>query len=302
MVHAGEAVVPAEAFFVEPGPEETQAEGGGGHDGTQDAAAHGFASGVLVGEGAEGDAGVVHAGRGFAEGKEEQVVEGPEEGEGRCGADGCGGQADGDGRRCGVDEVGRGEAGGCDDKAGEGDEGGEDDGSVDAGGHEAKLDGGDLGVGLGDGGGGVVGFELRGGEFSGAGVEVGDRVSVEEDGGPDGGDGFGGGRGGDLGRLDLEDAELGGVRCGAGVLAEWAFGDAGAGAAGGDELARELDEIGGEIDGCGGGVFEDGGLAEGDLFVECESVGFVECLGQGTRGRSDDGVDGRGDLFHVTDC
>ena len=104
-----------------------------------------------------------------------------------------------------------------------------------------------------------------------------------------------------MGGLDLEDAELGRVGRGVGVFAEGAFGDAGAGAAGGDELTGELDEIGGEVDRRGGGVFERGGLAESDLFVESEGVLFVEGLGQGARGRGDEGAGGGGDLVHVAD-
>ena len=97
LVHAGEAVVPAQAFIVEPSPKEAEAQRGCGEEGSEDAAAHGLACGVFVGEGAEGDAGVVHAGGGFAEGEEEQVVDGPEEGEGGGDGDGCDGEGDGDG-------------------------------------------------------------------------------------------------------------------------------------------------------------------------------------------------------------
>ena len=62
-----------------------------------------------------------------------------------------------------------------------------------------------------------------------------------------------------------------------GVFAQGAFGESRAGLAGGDELAGELDEVGGDVDGWSG-WFEDGRLAEGDLFVEGEVFGFVERL------------------------
>ena len=51
-------------------------------------------------------------------------------------------------------------------------------------------------------------------------------------------------------------------------------GEAGAGAARCDELAGELDKVGGNLKGRLDG-FEDWGLAEGDLFVEGEGLGLV---------------------------
>ena len=79
-----------------------------------------------------------------------------------------------------------------------------------------------------------------------------------------------------------------------GLFAQGAFGEARAGLAGGDELAGELDEVGGNVDGRSGRL-EDGRLAEGDLFVEGEVFGFVErveaCGGvSGGEGLGDDGV------------
>ena len=50
-------------------------------------------------------------------------------------------------------------------------------------------------------------------------------------------------------------------------FAERAFGEARAGAAGGDELAWEFEEVGGDLSGWDL-VGEGGGLAVGDLFVE----------------------------------
>ncbi len=69
--------------------------------------------------------------------------------------------------------------------------------------------------------------------------------------------------------------DLGGI-----VVAEWSFGEAGTGAAGGDELAGELDEIGGDVDGRGGGRVEYRRLAEGDLLVEGEAF-VVEGIERG---------------------
>ncbi len=51
------------------------------------------------------------------------------------------------------------------------------------------------------------------------------------------------------------------------VLAERPFGETWPGFAGGYELARKFDEIGGDLDGRAR-LFKDRGLAEGDLFVE----------------------------------
>lgn len=87
LVHAGDAVVPAQGIFVEAGPEVAEAEWDGGEDGGEDAAAHGGAGGVVVGEGAEADAGVAHAGGALGEGEEEGLVEQGEEEEDSCCSD-----------------------------------------------------------------------------------------------------------------------------------------------------------------------------------------------------------------------
>src|SRR5262249_27387062 len=62
LVHAGEAIVPGQAIVVEERPDEAEAAGCDRKNEREDAAAHGFAAGVVVGEGAEADAGVAHAG------------------------------------------------------------------------------------------------------------------------------------------------------------------------------------------------------------------------------------------------
>ena len=116
--------------------------------------------------------------------------------------------------------------------------------------------------------------------------------------------GFGGGFGGDLRGFDLEDAELGGVRGIIGVLAERAFCETWPGSAGGDELAGELDEVGGDLD-RGTEVFEDRRLAEGDLFVERFGFGWVDDaagiggvrVGQGRGGVFDLIVETDGEAF-----
>ena len=170
-------------------------------------------------------------------------------------------------------------AGGEQEGGGEGKEPGEKDGGVDCGGHEAAGDGGDLrqrgGAGgeIGEGAGGELGQRgLAGvGGFRGPGAG-----RVEPDRGPLGRGGFGGdGGGGDLGGIDLEDAELARVRGGTGSGAQGAFGVARAGLAGGDELAGKLDQICGQRHGRAGGLFEDGRLAEGDLFIEPACFGVV---------------------------
>src|ERR1700760_1088365 len=90
LIHAGDAVVPAEAVLVEPGPEEADAKWAGGEDCGEDAAAHGGAGGVVVAEGAEADAGVTHPGCRFGEGEEEKLVDEGEDDEGDGSSD-CGG-------------------------------------------------------------------------------------------------------------------------------------------------------------------------------------------------------------------
>ncbi len=88
-----------------------------------------------------------------------------------------------------------------------------------------------------------------------------DGVSCEQDGRPLGREGFGGRSGRDLGGFDLEDAELSGIGTLVGGLvgffAERPFSQAGTGLARGYELARELDEVGGDVDGWVS-LFEDG--------------------------------------------
>lgn len=106
------------------------------------------------------------------------------------------------------------------------------------------------------------------------------RVGVEDHGAPLGGGGGVGGRsGGDLLGFNLEDAELRGVLVLFGFFAQRTFGEAGTGATRGDELARELDEVGGDLDGRLDG-FEDRRLAEGDLFVEGEKLLRVGVSGE----------------------
>ena len=237
--------MPAEAVVVEQGPEEAEAEGADGDDLGEDAAAHGGAGGVFVGEGAETDAGVAHAGGLVGEGEEEGLVDEPEDGQG-----GDGGERERDSYRDGAGEPGEG--------GDEGQEAGEDEDTIDRGRHEAQVDG---------------GGERReqGWEDVGRGdVEVVERlghgVGVEADAAPLGGSGDLDGGVGDLVGFDLEDAEL---RAAWGVIAEGTFGDAGAGLPGGDELAGELEEVGRQRDGGFDAVLlEDGRVAEGDLVFE----------------------------------
>ena len=173
-------------------------------------------------------------------------------------------------------------AGGEQEGGGEGKEPGEKDGGVDCGGHEAAGDGGDLrqrgGVcdGIGEGAGGGLGRR----ELAGVGGLRGPGAGrVEPDRGPQGRGGFGGdGGGGDLGGIDLEDAELAHARDGLGGGAQGAFGVAWAGLAGGDELAGKLDQICRQRHGRAGGLFKDGRLAEGDLFIEPAGFGVVAVI------------------------
>ena len=88
--------MPGEAVFVEGCPEQAEAEGAGGEEDGEDAAAHGAAGGVLVVEGAEGDAGATHSRGGLGEGEEERLVEEIEEsedeeagGQGEAGLESC---------------------------------------------------------------------------------------------------------------------------------------------------------------------------------------------------------------------
>ena len=170
-------------------------------------------------------------------------------------------------------------AGGEQEGGGEGKEPGEKDGGVDCGGREAAGDGGDLrqrgGAGgeIGEGAGGELGQRGLAGVGGLRGPGAG---RVEPDRGPLGRGGFGGdGGGGDLGGIDLEDAELARARGGTGSGAQGAFGVARAGLAGSDELAGKLDQVRGQRHGRAGGLFKDGRLAEGDLFIEPVGFGVV---------------------------
>ena len=144
LIHAGDAVVPAEAVVVEPGPEKADAERAGGEDGGEDAAAHGRAGRVVVGEGAERDAGVTHAGGRFSESEEQKLVEQGEHRESAGSADGGCLQSD-VGRGCpdsmSALEFADGEGEGRD----EDEECGGDDTAVDGGSHEAQAEGRGLG-------------------------------------------------------------------------------------------------------------------------------------------------------------
>src|SRR6266851_3298355 len=244
LVHAGDAVVPAEALVVEEGPEEADAQRTGGEECREDAAAHRGPGGGVVGEG-----------------EEEELVDQRKNGQG------CGG---GYGRElewhlgvccAGKFAEGDGEGGG------KGDEGGQDDAAVDDAGHETQVKGGGLG--------GEDGVELGLGGFD---DRRGCGLGSEEDGGPLGRGGLDGGGAGYLCGLSLEDAELRGLGGRVGVFAEGALGEAGAGFTGGYELTGELDEVCGDLDGRAGGLVEDGRLANGDLLVEGETFGFVEGL------------------------
>jgi hypothetical protein len=81
--------------------------------------------------------------------------------------------------------------------------------------------------------------------------------------------------GGDLGGIDLEDAELTRSWGGTGGGAQRAFGVARAGLARGDELAGKLDQICGQRHGRAGRLLKYGRMAEGDLFIEPAGFGFV---------------------------
>ena len=288
--------MPGEAVFVEGGPEEAEAEGAGGEHGGKDAAAHEAAGGVLVVEGAEGDAGRAHAGSGGGEGEEERLVEQRQAGGGDgerggqlteldpSGGAGLGGDAGERGRQRQAGLPERDAASDQGEDGSGGGEAGEHDGGVDGGGEQAAAEAGGIGIGDGQRGGARLelglGFavgsgrcERRRGRLGGAGG------GVEPEGSPlrrGGAGGFGvGGGGGDLGGVDLEDAELAVEGRGGGFVAQRAFGETRAGLARGDQLAGKLDEIGGQRDGRAGGLLEDGGLAEGDLLVEGAGVDVV---------------------------
>lgn len=256
LVHAGDAVVPAESVLIEECPENAEAERRKREEGGKDAAAHGRASRVFVGEGAEADAGIAHAGRAVRKGEEEELVEDSEYGQGAARA------RDGDGARDLKDGALSGEVGESErEGGGEGYLNGEDEADVDDGSHEAKADR----------------RCLRDDVWKVAGVlsfrEVGGGESGEEDGGPLRRDCLHGVNGGELSGLDFEDAELrdrGWI-----VRAQRALFEPGPSFASGDELAGKLDEIG--SDGLADeGFFEDGVVAEGDLVVEREPLVLVE--------------------------
>ena len=96
-------------------------------------------------------------------------------------------------------------------------------------------------------------------------------MGIEKDRGPFRRGRFGGWRGRNLLGLHLEDAELSWIVVQLGLFAQRAFGEARAGAAGGDELPGELDEVRGNLDGRLDRL-KDGCLAEGYLLVQEESL------------------------------
>ena len=145
----------------------------------------------------------------------------------------------------------------------EGQESGGDDAAINDGGHKAQAERCGLGRedGLEEGFGGL--------DYGG------DGMGSEQNGRPLGRCGFHGRSGRDLGSFDLKDAELGGFSGVIGLFAQRALGQARTGLAGGHKLAGKLDQVGGDVDGRVD-VFEGGRLAEGDLFIEGKTFGFVE--------------------------
>ena len=231
--------MPAEAFVVEAGPEETYAEGDGGEYRGEDAAAHLGAGGVFVRQRAEANTGVAHAWSGLAEGEEEELVGEGEEEEGSYRGYGRGLETDGD-RGDAKFAAGEGEGGY------EAEEGGKDQDAIDHDGHEAPVE--ECGLR------GRDRHETGFGDFDEWGWGG---LGAKHHGGPLGRDGFDDGSGGELGGFDLEDAQLGGCGGEVGFFAKRTFGQTGARFAGGDELTGKLDEIGGDFDGRDGGL-EDG--------------------------------------------
>lgn len=129
--------MPAQAVFVEERPDDAEAEGCGRENDRQDTAAHGIARRVVVGEGAEADAGVAHSGGRVGEGEEEVLVDQAEQEDSSAGGDSGGleGQVEAAGGEARGDErEGRGEE----------DESEEDSHGVDGGGHEAEFERGHL--------------------------------------------------------------------------------------------------------------------------------------------------------------
>lgn len=209
---------------------------------------------------------VTHAGCGFREGEEQQLIEQSEDGQGsgsadgrglECDvADGCGGVsgqfADGDREDCREREHGR-----------------HDDTAIDYGGHETQAE--ECSLGREDW------LEGRFGNFD----KGRDRLSREQNGRPLRREGFDSWRGRHLSRFHLEDAELGCLRILMlgliRIFAQRTLGQAGTGFAGSDELAGKLDQIGRNVDGSAC-IFECGRLTEGDFFIESQALSFVECI------------------------
>ena len=81
-----------------------------------------------------------------------------------------------------------------------------------------------------------------------------------------------------MGGIDLEDAQLTLARGWDGGGAQRAFCVARTRFAGRDQLAGKFDQICGQWHGWPGGLFKDGGLAEGDLFIEETCFGIVAVL------------------------
>jgi hypothetical protein len=75
LVHARDAVVPAQAVVVEQHPEDTHAQRTDGDDLCKDAAAHGRAAGILIGKGAQADTRVAHAWRRIREAEKKALVQ-----------------------------------------------------------------------------------------------------------------------------------------------------------------------------------------------------------------------------------
>jgi hypothetical protein len=85
-----------------------------------------------------------------------------------------------------------------------------------------------------------------------------------------------------------------------GVVAEGTLGETWTGLARGDELARKLDEVGGNV-GRDGKLLEDRRLAEDDLLIEGHTFGLVCGLLRREAMRGGGLGDGSGDLFVETD-
>ena len=131
--------MPAEAVLVEPGPEEADAEGTGGKDRGEDAAAHGSASRVVVGEGAQTDASVSHAGRRFREGEKQNLIQQHEHREGCCSRESSSLEGEVAGGGCAYRAVKFADGEGKD--GGEGEKSGGNDAAVDNRRHETQAEG-----------------------------------------------------------------------------------------------------------------------------------------------------------------